>query len=221
MTHSKAQKEQHQATVVAKSDFDFMLRDEKAIVSEAKILIEQAKQLAEKLKDDTERERLLLEQRTRALAGEELQRFIDKESLERSVASFIAMSQQIAQVRHDFKSMTPWLTLLVETALRKIIGSLDSKFCLALCVRKAMGDLDLKNSISLRVHPDSYDEAEAAMAAHPQFFSAVSRAVADPHLDHERIVLEDSGGYLDISVETQIAALMSHLDTAIIGDATV
>jgi len=202
---------QSKLTTLSARDFTTLVQENGSLEKEAKRLIDQAKELAVSLKKEVAYETQLLETQTKSLAGQELQRYIDTTTLERSVETFVAMGRQLEKVHSDFASMQPWLVQLVETALFKIVGSLDEKKVIALAVKEAMRELDPKDTIQMRVNPCDRNAMDQVMARYPSCFVGMGSLLTDPNIAPDRIVLENCAGFLDVSLATQISALSNYL----------
>lgn len=203
---------------LSKDAFHAAFGTEGTVRSEAEKYIAQAKAEAENLREIVAAEENRLGARLQTISDAELKQFIDVEAIERSAEAFAAILTEAARIRTDFEALEPWLSGLVETALRKIIGTFDDADLVSRIVREGMAEMDPRDTITIRVHPGSLPATTEAMARFTDRFAAVGDVGADAGLAPGQIFLEGRGGFVDVSIETQLSALISGLQAEVSGD---
>jgi flagellar biosynthesis/type III secretory pathway protein FliH len=152
------------------------------------------------------------EDRLRAAEETEFRAFLDTGMIARRAVEAVDVLDQAARIGAEFDAVVPWLTDLVATCLRKIIGQLDPGDVLAATLGEAVSEMKAKSALGMRVASADHAAIKALVAAHPERFAAVESISPDADLPKGTIYLEGKGGYANIGTETQIAALRPHLE---------
>lgn len=137
---------------------------------------------------------------------------LDRATLAQRAADAVEILDHAARFRSEVEAVTPWLAELVETSLRKIIGSLDAAELLAATIAEAVAELKAKTGLTLRVAAADQASIAAMVAAHPDRFAAVVQVSPDAGLAPGTIHLEGRGGFADIGIDAQIAALLAKIE---------
>lgn len=185
-------------------------------------LLALARRQAERITEEAERRAGLIERAAvendaaRKAAFEtrgrdELKRVIEAEALTKTADGFLRVAREADRIRDEFEALTPWLLDLVERSVRRIIGELDDRDLAARVVAEAVSELDEQTALAIRVRAADREALRDAMVQHPDRFVGVDRIRTDNTLKKGVVVIEGRGGLIDVSIESQLAALTDHL----------
>ncbi len=178
---------------------------------EAARIIASAEAEAQAAQQEVDECSVALEARIAAAEESDYRAFVDQEKIKQRAIGAIELLDVAASIRAEFDEITPWLTDLVETCLRRIIGQLDPAEALAATLAQAVAELKTKSGLALRVAAVDHDAVKALIAQHPDRFAAVATVLPDAGLTPGIVYLEGKGGYASIGIEAQISALRPHL----------
>lgn len=126
-----------------------------------------------------------------------------------------AVIDAAAKVQAGFDTLTPWLGEFVETCLRKIIGQYEKPEILEATIVEATLQMKSKSKLTLTVSTSDYTEAKTLFNANPERLCGIRLVQADADLSPGEIRLEADGGFVNIGLDAQLAALAQALDTSI------
>jgi flagellar biosynthesis/type III secretory pathway protein FliH len=203
------------ATSISKDNFEEMLERDQVFSEQANRMLAQAKTEAEKF-----HQKLLVEADKQCKHIENLletrqERFVQSEVARRGAQAVLEISSKTASIHEEFEKLTPWITKLVEQSVLKITGSIDPSDLVSQIVRESMTAIYPRNSILLRVHPNGYKAAEAAMKAYPERFSGVRELLSDKSMKPGQLFLETEGGFAEIGLQAQLNTLLEELEICI------
>ena len=119
------------------------------------------------------------------------------------------MMETILSSVEFIESIEDTLVSVVNQAIRKIIGEMDSKDRIVHIVRNALNNVRGQQKVTVRVAPadeEAVSQALAAMTAGSSG-SGFLTIVADARLSRDSCILESELGVVDASLETQLKAL--------------
>lgn len=125
-----------------------------------------------------------------------------------------AVIDAAAKVQAGFDTLTPWLGEFVETCLRKIIGQCEKPEILEATVAEATLQMKSKSELILIVSASDYKEVKTLFDANPERLRGVKLVQADADLSPGEMRLEADGGFVNIGLDAQLAALTQALDTS-------
>ena len=192
-------------------DFEAVFDAESSIVSKAAELISEAKRQAERLRSLIAEEEMRSNKRIQTMSDEQLKTFIDVKMIEQSAEAVVDVMQTAFHIRKKFEALEPWLISVVDTVIHKIIGSIETGDVVSRLVREGMAEMDPRHTIFLRVHPDIYVDAVKSMETYPDRFKGIGKVASDSNLHADQLILEGSGGLIDVSLKTQLSVLLNEL----------
>lgn len=155
--------------------------------------------------------------RQRALMQSAAKRKISKEMEQtRRKATTIAVHEVLtsaAKVHAKFDALTPWIEDLVETSLRKILGTIPNPDILQSIVTQAMSQNRRDLKYVLRAGNDIYNPALELVKdlESTEFRGLILDVEVDHDIEANSIILTSPDGALDISLETQLSAVRAEL----------
>ena len=179
----------------------------------AQNIVEDARSVAAEKRKQAEQDAL----RQRALMQSAAKREISKEMEQtRRKATTIAVHEVLtsaAKVHAKFDALSPWIENLVETSLRKILGTIPDQVILQSIVTQAVSQNRRELKYVLRAGKDIYNPA--LQLVHDLESTALRGLILDVEVDRDieanSIILTSSDGALDISLETQLSAVRAEL----------
>jgi flagellar biosynthesis/type III secretory pathway protein FliH len=192
-------------------DFDRATECVASAEREAARIIADARAVAEGMGHRARDRAAALDQRALALDDAAFRQSLDHENATRRAAAMADVLDEAARMRAAFADATPWLTDLVQTCLRKIIGTMDKAEVIAAVVGEAVGEMNARHALVMRVAPADVADMQGIIAGHPQRFVAISAVVPDAALTTGTILLEGQGGFVAIGIAAQLAVLAGHL----------
>ncbi|MEP2783335.1 MAG: hypothetical protein ABJO67_02310 [Pseudoruegeria sp.] len=176
-------------------------------------IVEDARTDADSKRKEAERDAV----RQRALMQSAAKRKISKEMEQtRRKATTIAVQEVMssaAKVHKKFDALSPWIEDLVETSLRKILGTIPDPIVLQSIVTQAISQNRRELKYILRAGNDVYTPALKLVEDLEEtvFRGLILDVEIDRKLDANSIILTSPDGALDISLETQLSAVRAEL----------
>ena len=123
-----------------------------------------------------------------------------------------------AKVQQKFDALTPWIEDLVETCLRRIIGTVPDTDVLQHIATEAISQNRRGLKYILRSGADVYEPCIRMVQSleETEFKGLILDVEIDRNLAPSSVILTSSDGALDISVETQLQAVRQEL-AAVLG----
>jgi flagellar biosynthesis/type III secretory pathway protein FliH len=115
-------------------------------------------------------------------------------------ARLVGLEQAVVQERDARRAQAAALALAV---FDRVVGELGPQVVLPALVARALEDVDVEGSVSVRVHPEVAEAVSRRLAAAPRAIAVV----ADASLARDGCEVEARGGRLDASLATQREAL--------------
>ncbi|MEM6339681.1 MAG: hypothetical protein AAF729_00920 [Pseudomonadota bacterium] len=146
------------------------------------------------------------------------QQALDHETIAAKAKESVAVLDEAARLRAASNDLAPWLTDLVDTALRKMIGQIHEADLLAALVKEAIAERAQKEELNLRIAVADHDRLKAIVLENEDRFTAISAIVPDASLPADTLYLEGKGGFVSIGIEAQLTALRDHLYAVVAGE---
>lgn len=133
----------------------------------------------------------------------------------RQIQEVSAVIDAAAKVQAGFDTLTPWLGEFVETCLRKIIGHSEKTEIMKAMIAEATLQMKLKSELTLIVSSSDYKEAKTLFDAEPERLRGIKLVQAAADQSPGEIRLEAEGGFVDIGLDAQLAALRQALGKSV------
>ncbi len=199
------------ARVVKAADFDAVIGTSITLRNDAEDIIKRAESAAAQVRTLAEKEREKLTDMIRTISDEELKKFLDIETARSKATAFAEAMEQISAMKRDFDTIRPWLVLVVENSIRRIIGTLDKTDMVARLVAQASREIDPGRCNTLRAGAKAFIDLREAQTRYPRHFEGIIDIQNDNTLEADAIFLECSIGTTEISLDTQIGILLDFL----------
>ncbi len=131
---------------------------------------------------------------------------------EANAEAAVRIIDEVGRIRAEFEALTPWLTELVGTAMRRIAADLAPSDLIATIVAAAVAERAEQDRLMLRIATEDQTAMAALLAEHPERFAAISKLQPDAKLAPGAMILEGQGGFTDIGVEAQIDAVLTRIE---------
>ncbi len=179
----------------------------KSAEDQAREIIVKAEEEAERIRKTLAREVKEHKAQLRNVADSQLEQFVDQQRIEKSAQATYALLATSTRIRADFDAMEPWLTELLETTVRKVVGNIPaSTFWTELLTAELQNMRDRWNLI-LRCAPEDMAELEKLRQTNEALMSVVKEVQSDPDLPPKSCLVINANGALDIGIETRLNAL--------------
>ncbi|WP_106743483.1 FliH/SctL family protein [Yoonia maritima] len=171
----------------------------------------QAAQITSAAEAASEQQRAALGQ----LSDAQLAHFIDRTRIEGTAHAMLQIMSEATRLTERFDVIGPWVGDMVDTALRRILGTYEAQDLHRQIVAQALAEGRADWHVTIRVAPQ--DAAALRAALHDKAgqirsdFAGLREIVADPKLQKGSCLLVSDHGAVDISLETQVSALVQQI----------
>jgi len=146
------------------------------------------------------------------IADDQLERFIDGQAIEKAADSLREMLEATGTIRAEFDAFTPWLTDFVEASVLRITGALPPQTLWAGLIEQSLSDIRDRWNLVLLCHPTLVVHLKTAVSATPALREVIRDVHPDRTLGLEDCLIQSGQGITDISLSTQLGALVKALE---------
>ena len=188
--------------------------------AEAKTVVDQAQASIDDRIKKADREAVRRRSLMQSAAKLEITKEMDETRRKATAIAVHEVLESAAKVHRKFDALTPWIEDLVETCLRRIIGTIPEPTVLQSIVTQAISQNRSELKYILRAGAEVYEPARKMVSdlEGTEFGGLILDVEIDRDLDPAAIILTSSDGALDISLETQMTAVRKELE-AVLGQA--
>lgn len=178
-------------------------------------IMAQAREAAEAMLDNAEAERDAVLEEIAALREE--QRNMQETATAQVMAAreITGIMREASDMRTQFDTLTPWLSSLVETCIRKMVGSLDHDTLLTKIIAQGIAELKADHTLTMRVSGTDHASVQAMAEQNPGIFSSVTAIFPDSSVTPGEIIVEGAGGLITLGFDSTRAALLECLEIAL------
>jgi len=183
----------------------------------AQDIIDSAHATMKKKSQEAEREAIRRRDMMQSAAKRELSKEMDATRRKAATMAVHEILATAAKVQKKFDALTPWIEDLVETSVRRIIGTLPDAEVLKRITTQAISQNQRGLKYVLRAGADVYESClhmVEDLEATP-LRGLIIDVEVDRNLDGTSVILTSSDGALDISLETQFAAIRHELSVVL------
>lgn len=196
---------------VPKEEFDLATSLLTAAQLESDMLLRQAREQTEELSSELRAILALQKELHQDEKEGDLRDAVDRQTALRLSQEAVKLVDAAAQVHDEFERLTPWLCRLVDLSLQKILGQREEHDVIAAAIDQAAKELKTKSILTVRVGPEDISALQAIIENDPARFVGIENICLDRNLSSGEVHLESEGSFVDVSVTTQLRALISHL----------
>ena len=185
--------------------------------AEAKTVADQAQANIEDRIKKADREAVRRRSLMQSAAKLEITKEMDDTRRKATAIAVHEVLESAAKVHRKFDALTPWIEDLVETSLRRIIGTIPEPTLLKSIVTQAISQNRSELKYILRAGTEAYEPAQNIVSdlENTEFGGLILDVEIARDLDPEAIILTSSDGALDISLETQVTAVRNELEAVL------
>lgn len=156
-----------------------------------------------------------IEASVKQIADDQWIRFVDVDAVDQAARALQTMISTSTTIRADFETFTPWMQSFVQDAVTRIIGAVPPATMWSGLLHQSLSDIQDRWSLVLRVHPSHATLLKAVIQADPILKDAFKDVHPDRNLEKDDCLIEGSQGVTDVSLKTQIGALLMALEDAV------
>ncbi|MEM6941346.1 MAG: hypothetical protein AAF943_17950 [Pseudomonadota bacterium] len=207
--------------VMSASDFEAALDAKVAkqrASEEADALLADAQAEAQRIIAAAEAEAEELREGIAKISEQELEKFVNTRALDEVADSLVAILNESARLRADFNGLKPWLSDLLRTSLDRVLNEMPERLRIESALTQTMNEVRERWDLILRCHPDLAPMFKEVIGARRELSGAIKEVQVDRDLTAQDCFLIGHQGILDISIATQVDALVRALEKMIADD---